>query len=390
MLGDYAIDRTEVTNRQFKRFVDDGGYRRRELWKEPFVQAGKTVSWEQAMALLHDRTGRPGPANWELGDYPDGQGDHPVTGVSWYEAAAYAAYVGKELPNAYQWAHAAGTYATPNIVPASNFRNSGTVPVASLEAIGPFGTQDMAGNAKEWCWNAVKDGRRFILGGGWNEPTYMFNDADAQAPLTRGPAFGFRLVKRLDDRTAPEASAVIPLPHRDYRKEKSVRPEVAQAYRRSYTYDRGPLDARVRGDRRQLRPLAKGEGELCRGLRGRAGDRLPHDPAERASPIPGCGSLPWVERDSRSLEQDAPRDEAAEPDPPERSGGDLSGLQVHLRAGRCARLRLPVTDHVLPGPRHHVGEGSPVGPWTGSSPAPTSTPSAWPTTERAGARSSGR
>jgi len=179
-----------------------------------------------------------------LGDYPDGQADHPVTGVSWYEAAAYAAYVGKELPNAYQWAQAAGTYATPNIVPASNFRNAGTVPVASLEAIGPFGTHDMAGNAKEWCWNAVKDGRRFILGGGWNEPTYMFNDADAQAPLTRGPAFGFRLVKRLDDRTAPEASAVIPLPHRDYGKEKPVRPEVAQAYRRLYAYDRGPLDAR--------------------------------------------------------------------------------------------------------------------------------------------------
>jgi eukaryotic-like serine/threonine-protein kinase len=244
MLGDYLIDRTEVTNRQFKRFVDDGGYRRRELWKEPFVQAGKTLSWEQAMALLHDRTGRPGPANWELGDYPDGQADHPVTGVSWYEAAAYAAYVGKELPNAYQWAHAAGTYATPNIVPASNFRNAGTVPVASLEAIGPFGTHDMAGNAKEWCWNTVKEGHRFILGGGWNEPTYMFNDVDAQAPFTRGPAFGFRLVKRLDDRTAPEASGVIPLPHRDYSKEKPVRPDVAQAYRRVYAYDRGPLDAR--------------------------------------------------------------------------------------------------------------------------------------------------
>jgi len=61
VLGDYLIDRTEVTNRQFKRFVDEGGYRRRELWKEPFVHAGKTPGWDQAMALLHDRTGRPGP-----------------------------------------------------------------------------------------------------------------------------------------------------------------------------------------------------------------------------------------------------------------------------------------------------------------------------------------
>ena len=244
-LGDYAIDRLEVTNRQFKRFVDEGGYRRRDLWKEPFVHAGRTLGWGEAMALLHDRTGRPGPATWELGDYPDGQGDHPVTGVSWYEAAAYAAFVGKELPTTYEWSHAAGTYLAPQIVPASNFRNAGTVPVGTLAAIGPYGTQDMAGNAKEWCWNGVKDGRRFTLGGGWNEPSYMFNDADAQDPFTRGASFGFRLVKRLDDRTAPEASAVIPLAHRDYSSETPVKPEVAQAYRRLYAYDKLPLVARV-------------------------------------------------------------------------------------------------------------------------------------------------
>jgi len=245
MLGDYLIDRTEVTNRQFKRFVDEGGYRRRELWKEPFVHAGKTIGWEQAMALLHDRTGRPGPATWELGDYPDGQGDHPVTGVSWYEAAAYAVFVEKQLPNAYQWSHAAGTYLTQNIVPASNFRNSGTAPVATLGSTGPYGTEDMAGNAKEWCWSPLRDGRRFVLGGGWNEPSYMFNDADAQDPFTRGASFGFRLVKQLDTRTAPQAAAAIPLAHRDYGSEKPASPEVAKAYLRSYTYDRLPLDARV-------------------------------------------------------------------------------------------------------------------------------------------------
>jgi eukaryotic-like serine/threonine-protein kinase len=245
VLGDYLIDRTEVTNRQFKRFVDEGGYRRRELWKEPFVRAGKTLTWEQAMALLHDRTGRPGPATWEQGDYPEGQGDHPVTGVSWYEAAAYAAFVGKELPTAWEWSHAAGTFLTPNIVPLSNFRNAGTLAVATLGSIGPYGTQDMAGNAKEWCQSMVKDGRRFVLGGGWNEPTYMFNDADAQDPFTRGVSFGLRLSKRLDDKTAAEAFAPIALAHRDYTSEKPVQPEVAQAYRRLYAYDRLPLASRT-------------------------------------------------------------------------------------------------------------------------------------------------
>jgi dienelactone hydrolase len=102
----------------------------------------------------------------------------------------------------------------------------------------------MAGNAKEWCLNAVKDGRRFVLGGGWNEASYMFNDADAQDPFTRGTSFGFRLAKSLDARTAPEASAVIPLAQRDYGKETPVRPEIARAYLRLYAYDRIPLDAR--------------------------------------------------------------------------------------------------------------------------------------------------
>jgi hypothetical protein len=41
------------------------------------------------MAAFRDATGRPGPATWELGRFPDGQSSHCVVGVSWYEAAAY-------------------------------------------------------------------------------------------------------------------------------------------------------------------------------------------------------------------------------------------------------------------------------------------------------------
>ena len=47
---------------------------------------------------FQDKTGRPGPSTWELGMYPDGQDDWPVNGVSWYEAAAYAAYADRQLP----------------------------------------------------------------------------------------------------------------------------------------------------------------------------------------------------------------------------------------------------------------------------------------------------
>ena len=70
----YFIDRHEVTNRQFKQFVDQGGYQKREYWKTPFVRDGKPVSWEEAMAVFRDTTGRPGPSTWEGGTFPDGQG----------------------------------------------------------------------------------------------------------------------------------------------------------------------------------------------------------------------------------------------------------------------------------------------------------------------------
>ena len=57
----------------FQRFVDDGGYRRAELWREPFVKDGRPIAFDGAMALFVDTTGRPGPATWEQGAYPAGR-----------------------------------------------------------------------------------------------------------------------------------------------------------------------------------------------------------------------------------------------------------------------------------------------------------------------------
>jgi len=90
------------------------------------VRDGRTVSWEDAIAFFHDATGRPGPAIWEVGDYPKGHHKHPVAGVSWYEAAAYAEFAGKDLPTAYHWTRASRSSAyTPLISSGSNFGREG-------------------------------------------------------------------------------------------------------------------------------------------------------------------------------------------------------------------------------------------------------------------------
>ena len=245
-LPDYFIDRYEVTNREFKQFVEQGGYTRRELWKERFIEGGRTLSWEEAVARFRDRTGRPGPATWVSGDYPEGGEQFPVTGVSWFEAAAYAAFAGKSLPTVYHWNRAAGMWASELIITASNFGGVGLARVGSHRDLNAYGTQDMAGNAKEWCWNP-SGGNRYILGAAWNEPPHMFYELDAQSPFDRAPANGFRLVKHLDETKIP-AAVKGPLPEistRDYQKEKPVPDAVFEVYRGLYAYDRGDLKASI-------------------------------------------------------------------------------------------------------------------------------------------------
>jgi dienelactone hydrolase len=242
---DFLIDRHEITNEEYKKFVDAGGYQTREFWKQPFVRDGRTVPWEDAVALLHDATGRPGPTTWEVGDYPKGRGKYPVAGVSWYEAAAYAEFVGKSLPTAYHWTRASQAAGfTPLITSGSNFRGEGTQAVGSEGALSGFGTTDMAGNVKEWSLNEARDGKRLILGGGFGEPNYMFNFTDAQLPWDRLPNFGFRCVK-LDSLPTRAAAARIEVTTHDYWNQKAVSDEVFKAYTELYTYDKGELNAQV-------------------------------------------------------------------------------------------------------------------------------------------------
>jgi formylglycine-generating enzyme required for sulfatase activity/dienelactone hydrolase len=247
-LPDTWLDVHEVTNRQFKEFVDQGGYREARYWQEPFVKDGRRLGFDEAMALFRDTTGRPGPATWELGSYPDGQGNLPVGGVSWYEAVAYARFAGKRLPTYHEWYRAAGAGNFSDILGLSNFGGKGPAPAGSHHGMSPWGHYDMAGNVKEWVENAPLEtpGRRFALGGAWNDSSYMFLDPDAADAFDRRPVLGFRCAR---SDTPPPAAAFAPVGRtsRDYSREKPVDDATFAAYARLFEYDPLPLDARQEG-----------------------------------------------------------------------------------------------------------------------------------------------
>ena len=198
-LADFFMDVHEVTNRRYKEFVDAGGYRDPACWTHPFVRDGRTLSVDEAMAAFVDRTGRPGPSGWQVGSYPEGEGDHPVGGVSWYEAAAYACFAGKALPTVYHWYLAADPFSSNHVVPLSNYGSGGPAPVGSHQGVTRDGIYDMAGNVREWLAGDPGDMRIAVVGGSWQDPTYMFDTPNVE---TRAPGFdsetvGFRLVRAL-------------------------------------------------------------------------------------------------------------------------------------------------------------------------------------------------
>ncbi|MBW1885443.1 MAG: protein kinase, partial [Deltaproteobacteria bacterium] len=241
-LGDYWLDRYEVSNREFQAFVDAGGYEVPEFWATAFQDGEPEVPWERAKELFRDNTGRLGPSTWELGRHPEGTEDLPVSGVSWYEAAAYCAFAGKSLPTIYHWHFAAAQDQVADIVLFSNFDSDGPAPVGLHTGLGDYGTYDMAGNVREWIWNET-EGRRYIMGGAWNEPAYIFKNPMAALPLSRLATDGFRCALYRD----PPASVVLePMtPALDYSTRQPVEDDIFEAYLGVYAYDRTPLRAEV-------------------------------------------------------------------------------------------------------------------------------------------------
>jgi len=255
-LEDFYIDKCEVTNKQYKEFINSGGYRNRKYWNHEFIKDGRILTWEEAMAEFVDQTDRPGPVTWQAGDYPEGQENHPVSGISWYEAAAYAEFSGKNLPTAYHWGIARGEY-TPLIMwpqlggfavfaPFSNFQGKGPVPVGSLPGITSYGAYDMAGNVREWCFNKIQNGR-LITGGAWNDNTYMFGLWSQAPPFDRSPKNGFRCALYPDPEKIPESAFLMAESGKtiDFYKEKPIPNSIFQVYKDQFSYDKTDLNAQL-------------------------------------------------------------------------------------------------------------------------------------------------
>ncbi len=218
------LDRYPVTNADYFEFVAAGGYEQMTLWDEDVLPA---------LLDFVDRSGRPGPASWIEGRFPSGQDDHPVVGVSWYEAAAYARWVGKRLPSNAEWVKAAcwpvgshgnqpvqrrypwGDSMEPEMAKLWGSGPGSTVPVTEFTAGASVGgVYQLIGNV--WEWTISDFGRsgepaesldlplpmKSLRGGAFDtyfdvQASCHFQSADH--PLARKPNIGFRCAVGLCD-----------------------------------------------------------------------------------------------------------------------------------------------------------------------------------------------
>lgn len=194
----YLIDRYLVTNAQYGLFIAAGGYEKPEYWSGDGWAARKEEEWER-------------PRYWE--DKPWNEANHPVIGISWFEAEAYSRWAGKKLPTEAQWEKAARggmwldgdtsaqeknpapgrKYAWGDCEPNEQgvwraiykdeprYGNQSTAPVGLCpDGVSPYGCFDMTGNVWEWCQD-------------WYQGDY-YKSSPASDP--QGPLFGTSRILR--------------------------------------------------------------------------------------------------------------------------------------------------------------------------------------------------
>ena len=215
-VNSFYIDKYEVTNEEYKRFIDANPW-----WRKDRI-LGK---YHDGDYLKH----------WTGNRYPYGKGNHPVTWVSWYAAMAYAQWKGKRLPTEAECEKAArgglvNNYLSGGLVnsqTANYNRNVGSTTRVGNYQANSYGLYDMVGNVSEWCLDAysssfyansarrnpvaggsiysiVRDFRnlkasRVLRGGSWASNANYVRIAyrSSNSPVRTSNTTGFRCVKPL-------------------------------------------------------------------------------------------------------------------------------------------------------------------------------------------------
>lgn len=189
----FRIDKFEVSNLQYRRFLDYVAATRDHGFCVPGEPAGKDHR----------------PQYFD--DAPFTADDQPVVGVDWYDARAYANWAGKRLPRLDEWVRAArgdsfrrfpwGDSLDAGRSSCAEFGGAAPAPVTGFAgASSLFGVVQMAGNATEWTFDELSGtSRAYVLGGGWNEPGevgLLFNHPSASITF-RDRSSGFRCAEDL-------------------------------------------------------------------------------------------------------------------------------------------------------------------------------------------------
>jgi formylglycine-generating enzyme required for sulfatase activity len=200
----FYIDKYEVTNKHYKRFIDATGYK--VPWSQDPAVAAYVWDWQKRM-------------------YPERKGDDPVVLVSWDDAKAFCTWAGKRIPTEAEWEKATrGPKGKPYpwgsewAKGKANTAESGlkqTAPMGNFkEDVSEYGVHDLAGNVSEWVeeWFAPYPGNpmtsyeernkyRVLRGGSWDYAHSIANGYHRQyaLPQSQMTAIGFRCVKTADE-----------------------------------------------------------------------------------------------------------------------------------------------------------------------------------------------
>lgn len=220
----YLLDVQCVTNKRFQYFVDAGGYDMLEYWPEEI--------WPHLIELK-DLTGQPGPRYWRQSRHDVRLAEHPVVGISWYEAQAYTLWIGQRLPSEAEWQMAASwhLHSSTNLMRRFPWgdamdkkrcniwgsRIGGTVPVSAFaNGSAPNHVLQLVGNVWEWTdteYSVMDSSGRPIVGempmhvvrGGAFDTYFEFQATSqfrtGQLALARTPNTGFRCAMNLADAT---------------------------------------------------------------------------------------------------------------------------------------------------------------------------------------------